>query len=281
MRETLEQTADLEKLHPIIKDLPLEKCSFERNPITREWGWLAPKGFTFKVTGQFVVDSDLTDPAYPHWSHPLSSVDLIKSEYPELYKKLMEESDGDEKFVLEELEREQYDDGVRGLPESFIGKWLTIDRDSLRVKGYVELQYAALRGKTLRNITPGTENVTSVAIYDPGLDLDGNWIQDFAEIKVGHSKIELVEIEEQDSLIIVDPKQVSDYPNGSLQKDGVHVVVFREPTDEEKQRLKEFKLKKGQLYIVDPKTGCIILFRDKRLYSSGDPEVRKLRQKVK
>lgn len=277
MRE-FEQTADLKKLGPIIKDLPLEKCSFEQNPVTREWGWLAPKGTAFKVTGQFVVDADLTDPAYPHNSHPLSSVDLIKSEYSELYKKFMDESNGDEKFALEELEREQYDDGILGLPEIFIGKWLTIDRDTIRVKGPVELQYAALRTRMLPNITPDTDKITGVVFYDPGLDLDGNWIQEYAELKVEQSKIELVEVKEQEGLFVVDPKDVSDN-DGTLQIGGIDVIVLRHLTEEEKKRLKEFRLEKGQLHIDS--SGYTIVFRDRKVYSSKDPEVRELRQGIK
>jgi len=108
-------------VNEMIGRLPLQDCTWETNPVTRETGWKAPHGKAFKITGSFGLDTDGPDIAY--CVQPLDSFDLYISRDSVRYQELLAENNGNQEAALRAYKHHNDDDWI-DIPDLFEGKWL-------------------------------------------------------------------------------------------------------------------------------------------------------------
>lgn len=199
-----EEIASLDQVQSVVRTLPLERCSFEQNPITQEFGWRAPNGFGFRMTRQFQVDSEQED--ITHWYRPQESRDLFLTQNRQRYRELLLEMDGSEELALEELlsEEEEYE-GELDLPESFIGRWFVVRPNPLTVfvKEDIRAWYVA---DTLRvpNVTEDPDKKVPATFMSK--EITPVWKQYYAAGVPGLFEIELVDVPEVAPKLLL-PKQ--------------------------------------------------------------------------
>ncbi len=161
----------ISQLEEIMTGLPFEKCTFVTESITGDKGWYAPKGYAFKISGQFILGCDQS---LGNWDVviPSASVDLLKEN------------------------NEEPSEEVGTPPTEFTGKWLYIDIYERGVQLYVKQNknFYFENGKGwLTEIdgyyfsTQGVPEMNSV-----------EWEQNYAQGMIGFCSIELVECEEQE-----------------------------------------------------------------------------------
>lgn len=208
-REGRGGSVGLREFEPLFRGLQLERCSLRRNPVTGEVGWYGPRGYAFKIAGQFWLDSHVSDVWYRR--APQKSAEQLKARYAGRYQVFLERTNGNTELALELLVEDvgSYK-GELEVPESFVGKWLVISPNldgsatllgagvqgkvALMVKDEIKAWYAHDRFKYLPDIAPESETVTS-CIYDPSVGFV-RWIQYYAEAVPGSCRIELVGVKE-------------------------------------------------------------------------------------
>ncbi len=196
----------------LLKELPLEGCHYECNPVTREWGWKAPKDKVFRISGHFTSASK-SEPRYYTYGPPESSAELLKEEYADLYKGFLEKVMGNEERALKSLveylndEKDSYPP-LEIPPKFFDGKWLITSFDlgessqqdeeeqaelaDIFVKKEVDAWYEReAYFQIITDLAPESEKVTGCFFRSPIADIC--WKQDYALAVLVECRIELVD----------------------------------------------------------------------------------------
>lgn len=205
-----ERAAAWKQLEQIFKTIPAEQCSLKRNETTGELGWYAPSGFAFRVTGQFIVDSDQENMVFKY--KPQDSADMVIAEHRALYQDYYEWTAGDKEQALALLVEDLEDySGEYEAPEFFIGKWLVMSPNidgsdcsidsspttapTLKIKKEVHSWYDRDYLERIDNLTPGAAKPNPCTFESAQGFVE--WMQYYAELIPEHSKVELVEAEEE------------------------------------------------------------------------------------
>jgi len=221
-REPQSNNAEWEKLASLLGSLPLETCTRECNPITKEWGWKASQGKIFRISGQFVVSYD-ADPSDMSTCRPLASADLLKEEHKKEYEDFLREAEGDEDEALRLLAKDE-NEWDYGVPYKFFeGKWLTISPDfkqNLRLDEHRSLEIPILMVKKeieanasrdylsyIKDISPQSSAVTEV-LFESSV-IQEHWHQDYVEVVLGKCKIDLLDFCEKKPEVFI-PKPIED-----------------------------------------------------------------------
>jgi len=217
--------AEWKEFSSLLGSLPLENCTRECNPVTKEWGWKAPEGKAFRISGQFVVyyDADSSDMTT---CRPLGSADFLKEEYGKKYADFLEETEGDEDEALSLLSN-YVNEWDYGMPDKFFeGKWLMISPDfkqelqldeqnnlevpELMIKRDIEARADREYFGLIKDISPQSQTITEV--FFESKEIQEHWSQDYASAVLGKCKIELVDCLEKEADFFVpapiDSKQI-------------------------------------------------------------------------
>jgi hypothetical protein len=196
---------DLKAFEIVMQNLLLEECSFERNPATGEIGWHAPKGFAFKVEGEFTISQQGMRPerGYAGMRHVMSKCSFIK-EYEDQYKQFLDQKKGNEKAAFKLLKEDVDMWGsmeLDYLPKYFIGKWIIVDfkKDTFPIQvlkiaaeAEVETNNDYLEEFMLKD--QNTQTVTKILATTVNII---DWSQVYAEAVVGGSQITLIKRREK------------------------------------------------------------------------------------
>jgi len=208
---------DFSKFEPTLQQLPLDQCSWERNPATGELGWYAPFGYAFKIEGQFMVWNDASSRIYD-WC-PQSSKDLFIEEHTGEYQRYLKETRGNSRrafaLLMEDVSGWGNDYTTPGL---FIGKWLVlrpnidgsptflpnienVERTKLLVKDEV---HAFVEGKSYYydKFKFSSKNINFHYIFPSGEE-EVEWIQGFAEAVIGKCQITFVQQAEKTRQLLI------------------------------------------------------------------------------
>lgn len=120
-----ERQKEQEALRTILDSLPLNRCELKQHQVTGEWGWHAPKGKIFRMTGRFIAWCNYSpnDCTYPR---PEESLAKLIAEHPEDWEAAIREAGGINKET-----KVLFEDNVSwgenyAMPEVFKGKWLVV-----------------------------------------------------------------------------------------------------------------------------------------------------------
>lgn len=212
-----------------LRGIPFETYRFEQLPVTGEWGWKAPEGQAFRVSGHFVVDSDQDDIALR--SAPQDSVEIWKQKYPGRFRNFLRESNGNEAEALRLLVEDEDDWGGGhryDSPNFFDGRWLVIspspqkglsvkDRDDMyldevfkpaslkppEVRVKADIQAWSEEGfVVLKDLNRGETDTEIQVVFDsPPIMIE--WIQYYARPVFGKSRIYLVDCSQKDQKLYV------------------------------------------------------------------------------
>lgn len=209
-----------EAVESVLRTLPLERCSFERNPATGEVGWHAPGGYAFKIGGKFTVYSQQS--GLEMMQMPQQSKSLFIEEHLDDYQYYLRETRGNRRTAFALL-MEDVEDGYGTqytVPRFFIGKWIVIapnidgspsllpDQEefiSAKLKVTDEVDAEINRSDYLETFdikSAETDAITRVAFSSEGII---QWRQFFAEAVVGRCHITCIE-QPEDELHLVIPE---------------------------------------------------------------------------
>jgi len=279
-----------EKFALLIGSLPLEKCTREHNPLTNEWGWKAPEGEIFRISGHFVTKFDQSgiDKTAGHYGH--QSADMLKEEYATLFREFLEEAEGNEAEALRLLVEDIHDGLSSGMTpaQSFHGEWLVaspdlkqdfdkdkeskVDKPEIMIKKNVGAWLSRGSLKLIEDITPQSSIVTGVLFDSQSLVV--HWQQKYAEAVLGKCKIEFVDdcLEEEKKLYVPETKDDKHLflPEGTRKRGIYSNCEFQVKTnmrqDVNKEKLENFANNSGLIFIDrEPNSDLLIARRTEEI----------------
>lgn len=268
-REAKVNKTGWKELSSLLGNLPLENCTRECNPVTKEWGWKAPKNKAFRISEQFIIYSDQLN--VEDQSIPEESEDLLKEEHAAIFQEFLKETGGNEMEAMKLLVEDVHDGIFSGTtpPRLFHGKWLVISPDlkegsspkdgllspKLMIKADVMSWHdRGSYSQVIEDIVPQSKTITSCMFES----IKGfvRWRQYYAEAVLGKCKIELIDLPEEGVGFFV-PKPVDNQqlflPEGARGKEvysrnDFFSLTEKRTGDEEKKRIKDFVQDTGLVF---------------------------------
>jgi hypothetical protein len=261
IKEARQNKIDLREINLLLKSLPLEICQLETDPVTNQRGWRAPKDKIFRISGEFIIETEQSEHNMVQYP-PRLSRDLLIKENKREYQIFLKEANEDENIALKFLTEDLFNYTFTP-PKFFDGKWLNVTlelKPSLYIKADIEAWYdpKAYR-RDIRDIAPESEMMTECSfLHSIGETV---WIQEYAEPVLDKCKIELIDSTDEEKKLYI-PKTLNKEHlcviDAKSYEQNIYVSVKRRPGQKREKELKDFIEKNSSFNFFEPNLDAII-----------------------
>jgi hypothetical protein len=217
-----QESQNQEFVQEILRNIPLETCTLETDPVTGIEGWHAPYGKAFQITGRFIIFSNTSAGDFSV-CRPIPSEEEYISMYHEQYESFLKETQGDQEeavsLLIDDNDDELYLDYP---PTSFEGKWLNLEQyggNQIKLDVREDIQPYIDDGffLAINNLTPDGDKKNPLFCTTDGMKQFQfvQWHQEYAEVCLGFCTIQLIDYNEPERTLF-SPEKKDDAENTIL-----------------------------------------------------------------